>query len=240
MSKYLIGRVLNKFTISIYAGILFILIITDGTGRVAIMNMFGGVSRSNSLGMVDVLGIVRWNVSVIPPVAVSILFIFEEAGPLSIYTILRAKNIKRWFLLRVGGIIILNYFYLILGYMLLRLCSADMSSFSEVILLFPMHTIMLSLMSISAYMIARNVKVIMILYLLIDGASVMAGTTVPDLSKYMLGLYGMAQNADLLNKTPLVNATISVSIMLLLSILAVVISIKYLKRNNPAISLCGY
>ena len=42
----------------------------------------------------DIIGIIRWNLCVLPPIAASILFMDMEMGVLQIYTMIRSENTK--------------------------------------------------------------------------------------------------------------------------------------------------
>lgn len=87
------GRILDRRAIMIYfaAWLLFFAVTPGHKGAMAIL---GGFSPQESRGM-DILGIIRWNLCVLPPVAVSILFMDVEMGVLRVYTMVRSGSMKK-------------------------------------------------------------------------------------------------------------------------------------------------
>ena len=91
----MVGQILDKRAFMIYFA-AWLLLFTVAPGPKSTMNLLGGFSPQESRGL-NTLGIVRWNLCVLPPVSVSILFMDIEMGRLRTYTMIRAGNAKYLF-----------------------------------------------------------------------------------------------------------------------------------------------
>lgn len=85
--RAIITRIISWRTIAAYIAVFLLLVITAPKG-VSITELLGGFSAIGGMGRLNILGIMRWNLCVLPPVAVSILFMSSELGPLSAYTVI--------------------------------------------------------------------------------------------------------------------------------------------------------
>lgn len=95
MNRKMVGQILDKRAFMIYFA-AWLLLFTVAPGPKSTMNLLGGFSPQESRGL-NTLGIVRWNLCVLPPVSVSILFMDIEMGRLRTYTMIRAGNAKYLF-----------------------------------------------------------------------------------------------------------------------------------------------
>ena len=73
--------------------VVIILLFAVTPGQKGVINILAGFSPQESRGL-DIIGIIRWNLCVLPPIAASILFMDMEMGVLQIYTMIRSENIK--------------------------------------------------------------------------------------------------------------------------------------------------
>ena len=109
MRKKAIGRILNLRNILIYFLAYILLFLVSEKGD-SVVEICGGISVSRSSGL-KVIQIMRWVLCVLPPIAVSILFMEEELGVCVIYTVIRAKNIRQWWCVHWLGVFVINLMY---------------------------------------------------------------------------------------------------------------------------------
>lgn len=234
MNRKMIGHILNSCWIFIIA---YILLLVTAPRPVSIVEILGGFSPTRSTGL-NVISIVRWNLCVLPPAIVSILFMTSELGKLSCYTIIRAKSIKHWFLLRYTCIVLANIVYLLsfvlmttaLGY----IAGCEIKSVCVLMLVFSIHITLISTISVILLVIFKSHRLALLSFLTIEGGMVVVGSLFPSASKYILPFWGMANNENLLslNNSFYLSATVSISVLLLVSL--VIAALKWLQENNPA------
>jgi len=229
----MIGRILDFRAVALYLLTILILIFTNQSGAPSLTDLLGGVPRSGSVYSLDVYGMIKWCVCVFPPVAASVLFMLQETGIFSGYTVIRYKNVKMWMITRLGAVIAANMFYFILCVIFTTVTGSNahlaMTAIAHIALIFQIHTTMLSFLSVSALMITRKPAIPLIVFFIITGVTVMLGTTVPTLSKYMIGLYGMVCISNIYGTDTQGDVIISTSVMLLLVFSAALITIRQVK-----------
>lgn len=191
----IISRILDKRALIIYLAACLMLFIL-APGQKSVMNVLGGFSPQGSKGL-DIIGIMRWNLCVLPPVAVSILFMDVEMGALRVYTLIRTKNAKRWFLPRFIAIAVANLSYLFLFTVLAEVYtgSGDYSrgSFYVLLTIFFLHSFMMSVISAALCAWSGGVHVSVIFFLAVEGIMVVIGDIFPRTAAYLLPYWGMIQ-----------------------------------------------
>ena len=195
MKGKIISRILDKRALIIYlAACLLLFIVTPG--QKSVMNVLGGFSPQGSRGL-DIIGIMRWNLCVLPPVAASILFMDVEMGALRVYTLIRTKNAKRWFLPRFTVIAAANMIYLFLFTILAESYAGSgdykRNRFFVFLTIFFLHSFMMSVVSVA--LCARNggVRISVIFFLAVEGIMVVIGDIFPQTAAYLLPYWGMIQ-----------------------------------------------
>lgn len=235
--RAIITRIISWRTIATYIAVFLLLIITAPKG-VSITELLGGFSAIGGMRQLNILGIMRWNLCVLPPVAVSILFMSSELGPLSAYTVIRAARIKTWYLVRSCAVIFINLIYISIFIFLgatfgLNIRSEPLRLY-QLILVFPMHTTLMSGISVMLLTVCRSSKASIFAYFAVEGAMVIGGSVFPSASKYLLPFWGMAQSEGLLLSNRGYHLLITVGITVLFLALLTLISVKWLQSNNPA------
>ena len=183
MNTKIIERTLTP-TICTFYLLMCCLLAATAEGR-TVIDIWGGFVPSGGL-LSNVIGIVRWNICVMPPVMVSNLFMIVETGKLSTFTVIRETSLEKWFYKRyIALAIILTTF---LGFNK----SLQLHQFFSFALLFPAHILLLISASVATLLIFRSAKAVLILYLIIEGIMVIIGTTFPVTSKYLIPYWGMA------------------------------------------------
>lgn len=217
---------------------MFLLLVITAPKSVSTVELLGGFSAVGGMGRLNILGIMRWNLCVLPPVAVSILFMSSELGPLSIYTVMRATSIKMWYLVRLCAIILANLIYIslfiLLGAAFCLNIRGEPARLFQLMLVFPIHTILMSGISMMLLTICRLSKVSIFAYFIVEGGMVIGGSLFPSISKYLLPFWGMVQSEGLLLSSRGYHLLITVGMTVLIFILLTSISIKWMQSNNPA------
>lgn len=239
MSRTIITRIINWRTVTAYLAMFLLLMITAPKSA-STVGLLGGFSTVGGMGRLNILGIIRWNLCVLPPVAVSILFMASELGPLSTYTVMRAASIKTWYLVRLCAVILANLIYIstfiLLGAVFGLNARSEPFRLYQLMLVFPMHTILMSGISVMLLTVCRSSKAPVFSYFAVEGCMVIGGSLFPGISKYLLPFWGMAQSEGLLLSNRGYHLLITVGMTVLVFMLLTSISIKWLQSNNPAAS----
>ncbi len=193
MNRKMVGRILDKRAIMIYfAAWLLLFTVTPGTKST--MNLLGGFSPQGSRGL-NILGIIRWNLCVLPPVAVSILFMDIEMGRLRTYTMIRARNINAWFRPRSISIAVANLIYLLLFTGLIEVCERNedykSNGFPLFLILFFLHSFLMSMISSALCTQNDGIRMSVIFYLAVEGIMVVIGNIFPLAAAYLPPYWGM-------------------------------------------------
>lgn len=236
MSRQMIRRILNSRGIAIYL-IAYLLLLVTAPGQASVIGIMGGFSPIGSTRL-KVISIMRWNLCVMPPVVVSILFMSLELGKLSCYTVIRTRSISHWFAVRYSYIVLTGIVYL-LSFVLLTTAlgynvGCGIKSVCIFMLVFSAHITLISTISVTLLIISRSHRIALLSFFAIDGGMVVVGSMFPSASKYILPFWGMANNDGFhsLNNSFYLSATIGLSVLLLA--LLVVAALKWLRANNPA------
>lgn len=189
----ILSRILGSRTLLIYLG-AWLLLFAVTPGETSVMEILGGFSPRESRGL-NILGIMRWNLCVLPPVAVSILFAGEETGLLRSYTLIRAKCLRDWFLLRFLGIAAANLVYLTLFAVLWEICAGTgdwgRRGFPLFSAVFFLHTLLMSLISAALCVGSRGAHLPVIFYLTVEGMLVVIGNIFPQAAPWLPPYWGM-------------------------------------------------
>ena len=229
MNRKIIERTLTP-TICTFYLLICCLLVATAEGK-TVIDIWGGFVPSGGL-LSNVIGIVRWNICVMPPVMICNLFMIAETGILSTFTVIRETSLEKWFFKRYIAMVSSSFTYIALAIILTTLLgfnkSLQLHQFFSFALLFSAHILLLISASVATLLIFRSAKAVLILYLIIEGIMVIIGTTFPVTSKYLIPYWGMAiedQTMTVAWKTAL---------SLLITALSVLITIVFLKKHNPA------
>ena len=110
MKGRLFTRVFDLHTLTCYLTAIALMLFLVG-GHRSPLSFFMGFSAQDGVGGLDILKTMEWNLCVLPPVSASLLFLMPELGTLSTYTILRSKNIRSWWLMRLAAVVVINYVF---------------------------------------------------------------------------------------------------------------------------------
>lgn len=189
----IISRILDRRAIMIYFA-AWLLFFTVTPGQKGAMDILGGFSPQESRGL-DIMGIMRWNLCVLPPVAASILFMDVEMGALRVYTMVRSGSVKEWFFPRFMGIAVANlaYLLLIVGIAEIGVGSGDYKrdGFGLFLAVFFLHSFLMSAVSVALCGKNRRVHTAMVFYLLVEGIMVVIGEIFPRIAACLPPYWGM-------------------------------------------------
>ncbi len=189
----IISRILDRRAAMIYFA-AWLLFFTVMPGQKGAMDILGGFSPQESRGL-DILGIMRWNLCVLPPVAVSILFMDVEMGVLRVYTMVRSGSVGKWYLPRFIGIVAANLVYLLLfvGITEAGVGSGDYkrNGFGLFLAVFFLHSFLMSVVSVALCGKNRRVHTAVFFYLLVEGIMVVIGDIFPRTAACLPPYWGM-------------------------------------------------
>jgi len=114
MKGRLFTRVFDHHTFACYFAAIALMLFLVGGHRSPLL-FFMGFSAQDGAGGLDIMRTMEWNLCVLPPVSASILFLMPELGALSTYTIVRSKNIRRWWLMRLAAEVGIYYVFFFFG-----------------------------------------------------------------------------------------------------------------------------
>lgn len=228
MRRHLLTRILGHYTLLCYLASVILMCFLAGGHRAPLL-FFLGFSPGHGVGGLDLIKTMEWNLCVLPPVSASILFLIPELGTLSTYTILRSKTISRWWLMRLAGIVIINYAFFFFALLVLALPMGNdiqWSKWAPAVALFPLHTTLLSILCGCGILLFSS-RAATILYLLVEGGLLVVGMVYPPGSLFLIPYWGMAQTMG--GKWM---ATVLVSLFLLIALNFGILC--WLNRHNPA------
>lgn len=229
-------RIMDRTALCICLGVTALLLLTSADTPTA-LNLLGGFSAATTMGMLNVVGIIRWILVVLPPTAISVLFITSELGPQSTFTMIRSKSVVRWIVARLGMILAVNLIYplilLVVGFIFMPPPAIDAM---RLYIIFSIHTCMVSFLSVFLVAIFRSPKPAFLAFIIIEGCSVVVGNIVPSISKYMVGFWGMALNSIFLFDNSIVHYGITAFFSIAVCLLSAVFTVLHLRKNNPAAS----
>lgn len=198
MNTKIICRVLDRRALIIYfAACILLFVVTPG--QRGVMDILGGFSPQEHRGL-DVLWIMRWNLCALPPVAASILFMDTEMGVFRVYTMIRAKSMKKWFLPRFVGIATANLAYLLLLMGFAEICAGSgdykRNGFGLFLIVFFLHIFLMSIVSVALCAKNRNIHMAVIFYLSVEGIMVVIGDIFPRTAFCLLPYWGMVRQVS--------------------------------------------
>ena len=229
-------RIMDRTALCICIGITALLLLTSADTP-TVLNLLGGFSAATTMGMLNVVGIIRWILVVLPPTAISVLFITSELGPQSTFTMIRSKSVVRWIVARFGMILAVNLIYplilFVVGFIFMPSPAIDAMRLYGI---FSIHTCMVAFLSVFLVAIFRSPKPAFLAFIIIEGCSVVVGNIVPSISKYMVGFWGMALNSIFLFDNSIVHYGITAFFSIAVCLLSAVFTVLHLHKNNPAAS----
>ena len=229
-------RIMDRTALCICLGVTALLLLTSADTP-TVLNLLGGFSAATTMGMLNVVGIIRWILAVLPPTAISVLFITSELGPQSTFTMIRSKSVVRWIVARLGMILAVNLIYplilLVVGFIFMPPPAIDAMRIYGI---FSIHTCMVSFLSVFLVAIFKSSKPALLSFIVIEGCSVVVGNIVPSISKYMVGFWGMALHSIFLFDNSTAHYGITAFFSIAVCLLSAVFTVLHLRKNNPAAS----
>lgn len=177
-----------------------------------LINIIGGIPVFK-YGIIDYYATIKWFLVIIPPVAISCIYLIFEIDKLYIFTFHRHKSKICWCLSKIKTIVLLNCLYIMIPTIYCIFIASTMVGHFFVLLL---YTTLISLTCLFVYLIANSVCGLVIVYFGYNLSSFISALY-PDIAKYQIGLYGMSIRTE-------INLPTSYSV-LIISLIAVSVSI---------------
>ena len=231
-----INRIANTKTLCIYVVVVVALIFMKGIDpNNSLIELLGGISNTHGGYGVNIFEIICWNVSVLPPISVSILFMMDELGVLSVYTIIRSKNIRHWWQTRFISVVAVNFLYSVVAVLIVWIVGSTHlgESIYKLMLLFSLHIITMSAILITVLVTTQSVHIVILVFAAIEIFGVVAGSLFPIIGKYTIAFWGMAKNSNYLLLNEQTHILIVSMAMLIITVCCYTISAAYLHKNNP-------
>ena len=237
MTGKTVARIFDFRTIILYL-IAYLLLFATAAGKTSMVDLFGGFSACQNRGMLNVFAIMRWNLCVLPPVAASVLYMVSELGAFSRYSVLRYKTLKHWYFVRIAAVVAVNLAYLLAFFLFTEFsglnAGCDRALLLHLLFVFPAHTVLLSVISVTLLAVCRSAKIPMMVFLAVEGFLVLAGTFFPQASRFLPPFWAMARNDSLLLPDVGWNVCLVVCITDLAVCFLLSATVKWLQSHNPA------
>ncbi len=226
MRKEVISRIIDKRTLILYFFTYMLLLIVSNEGD-SIIDIFGGFSTSSKGGM-NVIKIMRWNLCVLPPVAVSIIYMDKELGTFGIYTIVRCKHMRHWWCMHWMAVVFANLAYVIIptitGIVIDKNIKYGKESYGLFFIVFLSHILLMSILSVLIFIVCRSLNMSILFFGIVEIFLVAMGSLYPQISPFLLPFWGMVKNEN--------DRLIVISISIVLIMASILYTMKWLKSEK--------
>ncbi len=212
------NRIFSLKFLSVYLiSVGFLVFISDSQEKLSFRSLLGGISHETFSSGINTYEVFCWNIGVLPPLTLSILYIMEEVGDYSIYTLIRTRTTRMWWNYRWLTIVWLNvsYIFVVLGVTDIQ----SLYSWSDLgeISLFLLHTCSVSFLLVTILVLIKSLKFLLISYGVIEVLLVVVGDSYPAIQKYLFPFWAMAKNKSYLgNQQEIHNIIVVLSSILLM------------------------
>ena len=218
--------------------VFFIVLLSISFKDSSIYDILGGINSSNKI--LNIIQIIKWNLCILPPIIISLIFLSEEFGIFRKFTFIRSKNVLQWILVRFGIIVFINYMYILL-FFLITYCIGLNKEFeiSNIILLFtvfPINIITISMLIETVSVTTNSQKNAIILYFFIEGFAVILGLIYPASSKYIISYWGMLKNQVFILQNRIIHICITSLIMIVIIIIMLIILTQFFKKYSERLN----
>ena len=184
-------RIINIRTLLIY--IAAFVVLRALTGNMCYGDAFGGFPVEKGYGL-RFEKIMAWNICILPPIAVGMLYIDEELGRPGIYTMVRSVYMKKWWSLRwitlalAGGlyvacIIVMDMLWCDRGH--------GCGEYGTFALTFFVHIFVITVLAVCVLVVSKSLKTALFMYGFVEIFFTAAGCMNVGLSNVLLPFWGM-------------------------------------------------
>ncbi len=231
-----IKRIVSLRCIYVYITVLVALIFIKGVDTDNLLvELLGGIPSNDGGYGINIFEIIYWNMVVLPPISTSILFMMEETGALSSYTMIRSQRIGLWWTGRFIPMMIANLLYIAVAILIVWVLggiSFD-DSFFTVVFLFSLHTTMVSAILATLLVVTQSVPFVIVVFAMIELFGVAVGSLSSDLGKYTLALWGMANNSYYFFEDGYTHIWITSGVMVVIIACSYAMTGQWLRKHNP-------
>ena len=242
MKKFL--ALFNIKIILVYGGIWAILFFAGGHVFSNINDFlifhFGGVKIEATVNHFNMMAFIRWTIAVLPPIIISLIYVERECSVYCVYTIMRYGSLNKWWRDRFCVVLVNQYIYLLMGMGLAAaihfnaITKINISSFFFIILLFPLFTLIITLICITLFLIIKSQKAAIATCLILTGFITTLGLLNTNANKYSFGCFGMLVRSKYMNEQYGFSIPFAALIMLIIALFNIAFQLLYLKKHNPA------
>ncbi len=195
-----------------------------------IMSFVGGIGESNR--QVNLIGIIKWNLLVMPPITACVLYQTFIDSDMSIIIKHRYGSFKRLWRNNISLFAVINYIYAVIPAAVIAI--DDFSSAIYVTAILPLFTLSVSVICSSAICAISSMRYTIYIYMLVCGITPILITVYPQWAKYIYASYGMVLQSEKFCSNG-INSAIGVLILLLVNFLAMSAYYKILKLSRRRI-----
>lgn len=184
-------RIINIRTLLIYIAALVVL--RALTGNMCFGEVFGGFPVEKGYGM-PFEKIMAWNICILSPITVGMLYIDEELGRPGIYTMVRSVYMKKWWSLRWITLAVADVLYVVFIIAMDMLwCDREhgCGEYGTFALTFFAHIFVITVLTVCVLVVFKSLKAALLVYGLVEIFSTAAGCTNEGLSNVLLPFWGM-------------------------------------------------
>lgn len=240
MMKYF--SFINFRLILTYIIVWLILFLTNNTSTSDIndfcLTNMGGLTIAQTTNGLDIFRLLRWNLTIVFPIIVSLIYASREFSSLYIFTVIRYKSMGKWWKERLVAIFANNYNYLFIGLVIAGIINVDTISQLDIksalliYLLFSLFTLSVSLTCVTFFIMTKSYKLSIVVYLLFVGFASVFGLLDINYNKYAFGCFGMLMRSNYINNDYGFSVFIATIIMIALIIFNLCIQFLFLKTNK--------
>lgn len=184
-------RIINIRTLIIYTAAFAVL--RALTGNMCFGEVSGGFPVEKGYGL-PFEKIMAWNICILPPAAVGMLYIDEELGRLGIYTMVRSGYVKKWWQLRWITLAAADALYTAcITAMDMLWCGRGHECIEYVgfAAVFLIHVFVVTVLAVFVLVAAEALKAALLMYGFVEIFSTAAGCMNVELSSALLPFWGM-------------------------------------------------
>ena len=189
-------RIINIRTFLIYIATFFVL--RALTGNMCFGDVFGGFPVEKGYGM-PFEKIMAWNIGILPPIVVGMLYIDEELGRPGIYTMVRSRYMKKWWSLRWITMAVADALYvacIIAMDMLWCYRGHGCEEYGIFALTFLIHIFVVTVLAVCVLVVSKFLKATLLGYGFVEIFFTAAGCMNVGLSNVLLPFWGMVNHKN--------------------------------------------
>lgn len=184
-------RIINIRTLLIY--IAAFVVLRALTGNMCYDDVFSGFSVEKGYGL-PFEKIMAWNICILPPIAVGMIYTDEELGRPGIYTMVRSVYMKKWWSLRWITLAVADALYVVFIIAMDMLwCDREhgCGEYGIFTVIFLIHIFAITVLAVCVLVVSKSLKTALFMYGFVEIFFTAAGCMNVGLSNVLLPFWGM-------------------------------------------------